>query len=236
LIMTSPNAQVAVHEWVLQSEALREMQEQHPCFAPMVERMAELLLSLVGRGVKLRVLICALLSYMDVISDGIVIRQYFATGELTAAQASFGFLGANLVCQIAICIAQNFRNPKVLALEIVYTLIFLKPVLEVLRILRGEKQKPHHMFSLIIENSVGKAAEVFTEAGPAAFLQMYMLLLVAHPTYFQYLSIVISIATAAFTTASIDYNLDTDPKLRLVDSQYSGFVPDRSGGRAKTSQ
>jgi hypothetical protein len=43
---------------------------------------------------------------------------------------------------------------------------------------------------------------------------MYLLLLVAHPTYFQYLSIVTSIATAAFTIASMDFNTDTDPKLR----------------------
>jgi hypothetical protein len=48
LIMTSPNALAAVDEWLLQSETLREMQEQHPCFVPMVERMAELLLTLVG--------------------------------------------------------------------------------------------------------------------------------------------------------------------------------------------
>jgi hypothetical protein len=224
---------VAVQEWVLQSEALQEMEEQHPCFVPMVERMAELLITLVSWGVKLRVLICALLSYLDVLSDGIVIRQYFADGEVTAARASLGLLGANMVFQIALSIAQNFRNPKAMAFEIFYTLIFLKPVLEVLRIVRGEKQKPYHTVSLIVENSVAKAGEVFTEAGPAAFLQMYLLLLVAHPTYVQYLSIVISIATTAFTIASIDFNLDTDPKLRLVEPRFYGFVPDRSSDRAK---
>ncbi len=136
LIMTSPSAQVAVQEWVLQSEALREMQEQQPCFVPMVERMAELLLTLVGRGVKLRVLTCALLSYLDVLSDGIIIRQYVADGEVTAARASLGFLGANMVFQIVLCITQNFRNPKAMALEIIYSLIFLKPVLE--RTRRGD--------------------------------------------------------------------------------------------------
>jgi hypothetical protein len=199
----------------------------------MVERMAELLITLVSRGVKLRVLICALLSYLDVFSDAVVIRQYFAVGELTAAQASLGFLGANMVFQIALCIIQNFRSPKVMALEIVYTLIFLKPILEVLRIVRGEKQKPYHTFSLIAENTYAKAGEVFTQAGPAAFLQMYSLLLVAHPTYVQYLSIVISIATATVTIASMDFNLDTEPKHRLLEPGFYGLVPDKSGDRAK---
>ncbi len=233
LIMTSPSAQVAVHEWVLQSEALQEMQEQQPCFVPMVERMAELLLTLVGRDVKLRVLICALLSYMDVLSDAVVIRQYVADGDETAARASLSFLGANMVFQIVLCIVQNFRHLRVMALEIVYSLIFLKPILEVLRILRGEQQKPYHTVSPIVENSYAKGAEMFAEAGPAAFLQMYMLLLAALPTYFQYLSIIISIATAALTIASIDFNADTDPKLRLIEPRFYGFVPDRSGDRAK---
>jgi hypothetical protein len=58
LSMTSPSAQVAVHEWLLQSEALREMQEQQPCIVPMVERMAELLLTLVGSDIKLRARCC----------------------------------------------------------------------------------------------------------------------------------------------------------------------------------
>jgi hypothetical protein len=195
--------------------------------------MAERLLTLVGPGVKLRVLFCGLLSYLDVLSDAIVIWQFFDAGDLTAAQASLGFLGFNIVLQIALCIAQNFRNPKEMALEIGYTLIFLKPMLEVLRILRGGQQKPHHTWSLVLENSYAKALEVVTEAGPAAFFQMYMLLLVARPTYFQYLSIVVSIATAAFTVVSIDFHLDTDPKYRAMEPRFFGFVPDKSGDRAK---
>jgi preprotein translocase subunit SecG len=61
---------------------------------------------------------------------------------------------------------------------------------------------------------------------------MYMLLLVARPTYLEHLSIVISIATTAFTIASIDFNLDTDPKLRLAEPRFFGLVPDKSGDRA----
>jgi hypothetical protein len=227
------NAQGAVHEWMLQSEAMREMQEQHRCFVPMVERIAELLLTAVGRGVKLRVLICALLSYLDVISDVTVIQQYIADGQLLAAQASLSFLGANLVLQIGLCITQNYRNPKEMTLEILYTLICLKPALEVLRIVKGEQKKAHQTFHLITENSYAKAIEVFAEAGPAAFLQMFFMLQVAHPTFFQYLSIAISVATAAFTIASMDYNLDTEPKFRGIEPHFFGLVPDRSEARIK---
>jgi hypothetical protein len=62
---------------------------------------------------------------------------------------------------------------------------------------------------------------------------MYLLLLVARPSYFQYVSIVISIATAAFTIASLDFNLDTEPKLRAMEPRFFGLVPDKSGARGK---
>jgi hypothetical protein len=96
-----------------------------------------------------------------------------------------------------------------MTLEILYTLMLVKPALEVLRIVRGELRKPYQTLSLTTENIYSKCIEVFAEAGPAAFLQTFYLLLVAHPSIFQYVSIVISIATAAFTIASVDYNLDT---------------------------
>jgi hypothetical protein len=62
---------------------------------------------------------------------------------------------------------------------------------------------------------------------------MYLLLLVVHPTSFHYLSIVVSIATAAFTIASLDFNIDTDPTLRTIEPRFYGLVPNRSGARAK---
>ena len=39
LIMTSPNAPTAVQEWLLQSEALREMQQQQPCSLVLPQRV-----------------------------------------------------------------------------------------------------------------------------------------------------------------------------------------------------
>ncbi len=118
-------------------------------------------------------------------------------------------------------------------LEILYALIYLKPVLEVLRIVKGEEKRPYETLSLLDENSRAKSAEVFAQAGPAAFLQLYVLHLAAHPSYFQYLSIMISIATAAFTIASMGFNLDTDPGLRVTDPFFYGLVPDSSLARTK---
>jgi hypothetical protein len=53
-----------------------------------------------------------------------------------------------------------------MALEVVYALTFFKPLLEVLRIARGEKQKPYQSLSPLSENNFGKGIEVFTESGP----------------------------------------------------------------------
>jgi hypothetical protein len=232
LLMMCPNAQTAVDEWLLQSVAMGEMRQQHPWFVPLIEQIAERLLTLVGHGLKLRLAVCALLTYGDVLSDAMVIRQYFAGGQIAAAQMSIAFIGANVVLQIIISVAQNFRNLKATALEVFFTLIFLKLLLEVLRIARGEQRKRYQTFSPLTENNYAKVGELFSEAGPGSLLQLFVVYSMAQPAAFQFLSIFSSMATAAFTITSIDYGLDTDPKVRASDPLVYGLVPDKSAARA----
>ena len=119
-----------------------------------------------------------------------------------------------------------------MALEVVYALTFFKPLLEVLRIARGEKQKPYQSLSPLSENNFGKGIEVFTESGPAALAQLFVLQSMADPDVFQYVSIVISVVTTALTIASIDYGMSTDPALRsTLDPSIVGIVPDMGNAR-----
>lgn len=95
----SRNAERAVHQWVLLTPAMSEMQLQHSWFTPFMERIAEQLFVKVGWHVQLRVWICGLLTYFDVASDITVICQYFANGQLAAAQISLGLIGYNFALQ-----------------------------------------------------------------------------------------------------------------------------------------
>jgi hypothetical protein len=136
-----------------------------------------------------------------------------------------------MACQIVVCVGQNSRNPKATVLEVLFALIFVKPLLEVLRIARRDRQKWYQRVRPADENVQSKLCAVFAESAPAAFLQ-FLMLHSRHPTVFMYLSIVISIATVAFTLASVDFNVDTDPTDRTNIPQFYGLIPERTGTRA----
>ncbi len=135
-----------------------------------------------------------MLAHLDVASDIYVICQYHASGQLKAAQLSLGFLGLkalNAAVQIAICVSdtvgQNYRNPKALAGEVPFTLIFAEPLLEVRRIARGEQKQWYQLFKLtpLDESTYQKGLKggaVFAESGPAAFLQLLALHSIANPS------------------------------------------------------
>jgi hypothetical protein len=171
-----------------------------------------------------------MLTYLDLGSDILVIKQYLEAGELTGATVSLCFLASNLTLQVGLCAAQNFRNPKVMWREIFYTLILLKPALDVIRLIRGERQEQYQTFSLLQENSYSKGIEVATEALPAALCQLYFLLLTIDPTALQLVSILVSIITTAVTVASMDFASALDPIIRSTEQgmavRYLCFVPD----------
>jgi hypothetical protein len=220
----------ATHSWARGFPALTELQAVQPWFFVMVLQIGQSLLVKGNLGMYMRVLFCGMLTYLDLGSDILVIRQYLESGELTGALLSLGFLALNLILQIAICVIQHFRNPPVMWREIFYTLILLKPGLEVLRILFGEEQQHHQTFSLIQENSFSKGIEVAAESLPAALTQLFFYVRTTDPTGLQLASIIVSIATTAVTVASVDYNVNTDPRSCATEHgmavRFLGLIPD----------
>jgi hypothetical protein len=196
----------------------------------MVEQIAQALLRQASWGLYMRVIVCGVLTYLDLSSDILVTKQYFESGEVTGATLTICFLVMNLALQIILVVAQNFRNQKVMWQEIFYTLILLKPALDVIRLLQGATQLPHQTFALIQENSYSKAMEVAAESLPAAITQLFFLLRTNNPTALQLASIAVSITTTAVTIASTDYNLNMDPRTRATDHgvpvRYFGLIPD----------
>ena len=100
LLAISPNAEHAVHEWLLQTPAMSEMQLKYRWFTPFMEQIAGQLFTTVGWGVQLRVAVCGLLTYVDVASDIKVTSGYFANGQVSAAHMSLGFIACNVALQI----------------------------------------------------------------------------------------------------------------------------------------
>jgi hypothetical protein len=162
-------------------------------------------------------------------------KQYFESGERTGAALSLSFIALTLMLQVALCVIQKFRTLAVMWQEIRYTLILLKLALEVVRILFGETHASFRTFSLLQENGYSKAIEVATEALPAAICQLFFFVRTTDPTALQLASIIVSIVTAAVTVASIDFNLNMDPRTIATEDGHGATLDSSLMGTSQSS-
>ena len=98
-LLSSTSHDGAVDEWVYRFPALQELDEQVVWFRPMMNTIAKRLLSEAGWGLEFRVYSGAFLSTMDMISDIVMIVQFFEEGNKFYARAVLASIVANFVLQ-----------------------------------------------------------------------------------------------------------------------------------------
>jgi phosphatidylglycerophosphate synthase len=142
-------------------------------------------------------------------SDLYTFYQYRAAGQDFFASATLAILGVSMLMQLVLVIAQDHRSVPAMLKGMFLALSFLKPALDARRVVEGAVQEAHQLFSPFIEQVVSKGMEVAFESAPAAFVQMWALVLTlsaanqqSPPNPMQILSILISALTAAFVVAS----------------------------------
>ena len=115
------------------------------------------------------------------------------------------------------------------------TLLFIKPIIDLRRLIRNDPKLPHQMMSGLNEIMTSKQIEVVGEAFPQAVVQYITLisdyLLNGEVDFMAIASIVISALTAAYSQAVIALNGDVDPDRRETASMIYGYVPDSKLGR-----
>ena len=79
---------------------------------------------------------------------------------------------------------------------------------------------------------MSKCVEVSFEAIPGSVVQMWGLLATQNQSSNQSLSWLVSICTAAFTIASIDFKIDAEPNSRVFEPSLFVFVPDNTNKRS----
>jgi hypothetical protein len=203
------DAPSAVDDWLREVPAMQEACAAWPWFKPMVVVMAQRRLQNVGWGVAFRVVFSAILTYADMGSDLYTFYQYRAAGQDFFASATLAILGVSMLMQLVLVIAQDHRSVPAMLKGMFLALSFLKPALDARRVVEGAVQEAHQLFSPFIEQVVSKGMEVAFESAPAAFVQMWALVLTlsaanqqSPPNPMQILSILISALTAAFVVAS----------------------------------
>ena len=86
-------------------------------------------------GLVWRVGVGALLSSVDAATDIYVVGTYYSEGLNRQANAMLGMIGANLICQLLIVLAQYQKKRWTVKLkEALITLLFLRPIVDAYRI------------------------------------------------------------------------------------------------------
>ena len=84
----------------------------------------------------------------------------------------------------------------------------------------------------LTEMSLGKVAETVFEAVPSSIVQIYALLLARERRAAAVFSIVISVATVAFSSSMMSYDWDTSATLRRKVPAFYGYIPNKALPRA----
>ncbi|GMI37485.1 hypothetical protein TeGR_g5057, partial [Tetraparma gracilis] len=238
MLMTNTTSGVAAEEYIFKYPALEELAAELRWFKPMLGAIAEQLMSNVLYGVKARAALGAVVSTSDMVSDSVIIADYFRTDRTSFAHALLAMIGTNMLCQLAITSVQTYGlkegRAKKIALEAAATLTCTKPGLDAWRVASGAEQLPGTVFSPLQEMSYAKAAEVATESVPGLVLQLVAVLTspAKDRSMLALVSIGISAASTGLAGTSIWYDLDTDPGQRKRNPRWYGMVPDQGRGKA----
>jgi hypothetical protein len=203
------DAPSAVDEWLRDVPAMHEASMALPWFRPMVTVIVQRRFQTVGWGVTFRVVFCAVLTYADMGSDLYTCFQYRSAGQELFADVTLAIFGVSMLMQLVLVVAQDHRSPPAMLKGLLLAVSFLKPVVDARRVVEGAGMEPHQPLSPAVEQLISRCLEVAFESVPAAFLQMWALVLIlstanqqSPPNLMQILSILISALTAAFVVAS----------------------------------
>jgi hypothetical protein len=171
-LMANRTAESAVDRYCAPYPSLRELDRECSWFRPMMEAIAVELRSEVTIGVKLRACIGAILSITDMISDSIIIEEYFRTGRGTYARLLVAMISFNVCLQIANSALQTSGLKKnrlrEFLFELATVLTFTKPGWDAYFYVSGAEQKPGARFSPFTMMATTKGGELFAEAIPGA--------------------------------------------------------------------
>ncbi|GMI34739.1 hypothetical protein TeGR_g9959 [Tetraparma gracilis] len=238
ILMASTTSGIAIHTYIFKYPALEELAAEYKWFKPMLGAIAEELMGMVLYGVKARAAVAAAVSTSDMVSDGVVLADYFRTGRTGFGHALVGTIGANMLLQLVLTWVQTRGlkkgRAKMIALEIFATFTCTKPGLDAWRVASGAEQLSGAPFTPLQAMGYAKAAEVATESVPGLVLQLVAVLMdsAENRTKRALVSIVISAASTGLMGAQVWHDANADPGQRQRNPRWIGMVPDQARGKA----
>jgi len=220
-------AEAAVDQWVLQYRALRELDKEEAWFRPMMNVVGKRLLGEVSWGLKMRVMMGAGLSVMDMATDIFVIVGYMEKEETKGYGWSLlGMIVGSMVIQLLCVFLQNRKTPLKMLGEMLIVLTGLKPGFDAFNVCSGKEADEHSVFDAKTELVICKGIEMVCESIPGCVLQLFAILKNKDRTRRAIVSVAVSALTTGFNSASISFDADVDPQKRKEVPDYYGYIPD----------
>jgi hypothetical protein len=170
IMLTNGTGPMAVDEWIGMYPALSEFSSEYSWFKPMMDGVATELMKRAKLGVSARAYGGAAFSVMDMISDVLVITQFFKQGRMEYAVPLIGSVALNVVLQLAVCWFQyrGLREDrwKHLLRNWLYVVTFVKPGVDAYRFSTGAERLAGSLASAQSELTWSKNCEMFCEAIP----------------------------------------------------------------------
>ncbi|GMH84301.1 hypothetical protein TrVE_jg5923 [Triparma verrucosa] len=152
-----------------------------------------------------------------------MVREYALASQPEFASATLGTIACSLFFQVVI-VTSVYHKAGFLILfrEIFYVLTFTKPGVDVHRVASNAKQLPLATITPKIELVALRGVELFAEVIPSTVIQA-MAFAKGHNTNVAILSLLSSILTAAFISASISIEKDIDSENRWIGEDEEWF-------------
>jgi len=164
-LIGNKEVETAVNAWKLDNPILKPLFTEL-IFEPIVIGIAKELMAASKLGLVKRVIIGALLSIGDMITDVFVIISYLDNGDTKQAYILMAMMGASIVIQLFIAFIQNRKKSKwSLIRELLIVLSGLKPAVDAYRVATGYEDELT-MFDPLMDMGLGKTTELACESIP----------------------------------------------------------------------
>jgi hypothetical protein len=230
-LLSNATPENAVDDWFLAHPALVELDSIHPFFRPFMVVISTHLLSVADFGTKLRLIMGASISMLDLVSDAFVITALLSDD----ATMALGYV--NLTC-VLLCLCMQLgmvwlqnqkRSWMVIAVEMLYVLMALKPGVDARRVaIHGVKRiDKDSTLDPLVEMSFNRGVEMIYESIPSGVIQARALILTTKRSKLAIVSVIISCVATSFASASLWYDYDINPGKRKNNPYVAGAVPDQ---------
>lgn len=180
-------------------------------------------------GLMARVIVGAVLSVADMATDLFVLHQFWEGGKSMETFRNYllASLAAHIFLQMIIVWMQNRKKGALRIMKETFIVVIgMKAPWDAYKVASGAEHEKDTQVDPLVETSMSKSVEIFAESIPNIIIQTAAILKTLEtgtkPTGMALTSLLMSALTTGFVSASISYDLDSEPKSRANNPTFFG--------------